>query len=326
MKKDINGPVRRRDFLKASAAVVAVPAVLEATANTASAQPRPVPGAEKLTVYQVEADNPHVWVRWGNDLLTSYRAHHTQKYPYMYPVTGPVSGLSLTTETSLPYPHHRSLLFACDRVNGGNYWQSNLAAGQILSTGPKLRKVDEMSAEILDACEWKKPGGPVVSRDERKITIRVVDERTRFLDFDIRWIAVEDITINKTNHSLFSIRAAGDISVWGGGTLINSEGQLGEKATFGKPAAWCGYHGKRKVAADVVEGIAVFDHPENPWNPSPWFTRDYGFISPTPFNFITKPWQLPAGESVRLRYRVVLHAGDHKDAALDDLHKAWVAG
>jgi len=238
---------------------------------------------------------------------------------------GPVSGLSLTTETSLPYPHHRSLLFACDHVNGGNYWQSNLAAGQILSTGPKLGVCTETSAEILDACEWGKPGETPVSRDQRKITIRIADERTRFIDFDIRWTAVEDMTVTRTNHSLFSIRSAGDISVWGGGTLINSEGQKGEKATFGQPAAWCGYHGKRKAPADVVEGIAILDHPENPWAPCPWFTRDYGFISPTPFNFIDKPWQLAAGKSVRLRYRVVLHAGDHKDAALDALHKEWAA-
>ncbi len=332
----MNHHLARRDFLKLSLAAAAAPTVAQLTASTANAQPKPVPGAEKLTVYQVEPGNPHIWVRWGNRLLTSYRAHGTQKYPYMYPVTGPVSGLSLTTETSLPYPHHRSLLFACDRVNGGNYWQGNLAAGQILSTGPSLGEVTPQSAEILDRCEWKKPGGPVVCRDERKITVAVAGPRLRLIDWEIKWIAVEDVTVTKTNHSLFSIRAAADISPWGGGVLINSEGQSGEKATFGQPAAWCGYHGRRQAVAgnaasagvsseDTVEGIAIFDHPENPWAPTRWFTRDYGFISPTPMNFLTKPWQLAAGESVTLRYRVVLHAGDHKDAGLAEIYKTWAA-
>ncbi len=162
--------------------------------------------------------------------------------------------------------------------------------------------------------------------DRRKITVTVVGPRMRWIDFELKWIAVQDVTVQKTNHSLFSIRAAGDISPWGGGTLINADGQSGEKATFGKPSAWCGYHGRRRnVPGNVVEGIAILDHPQNAWSPCPWFTRDYGFISPTPFNFIKEPWRLPAGDSVTLRYRVVLHAGDHKDADLDAIHEEWAA-
>jgi hypothetical protein len=296
-------------------------------ASAVAAQPESKPGSDQLTVYQVEPGNPQIWVRWANRVLTSYRAHPTQKYPYMYPLAGPVSGLSLTTETALPWPHHRSLLFACDRVNGGNYWQEGLAAGQILSTSLRLGKSTSESAEILDSCQWKRPNGPVVCKDERKITVTVAGPRLRLIDWQLKWTAVEDLTVTRTNHSLFALRAAEDLSVLGGGSLINSEGQSGEKATFGRPAAWCAFYGRRQnVPGNVVEGIAILDHPRNPWSPCPWFTRDYGFISPTPFNFIKEPWQLAAGKSVLLRYRVVLHAGDHKDAALDAIYKAWAAG
>jgi hypothetical protein len=320
----MHGDLPRRGFLKYSLAAAAAPMGVPRDASATDGQPRPVPGAEKLTVYQVEPGNPQIWVRWANCVLTSYRAHHSQKYPYMYPLSGPLSGLSLTSETALPWPHHRSLMFACDRVNGGNYWQEGLRLGQILSTGPRPGKLTSEAVEIFDSCEWKKPGGPVVCKDQRKITVTVAGERLRFIDWEIRWIAVEDLTVAKTNHSLFAIRAAEDISPWGGGTLINSQGQSGERATFGRPAAWCGYHGRRRtIPGGVVEGIAILDHPQNPWSPCPWFTRDYGFISPTPLNFIQQPWHLPAGKSVLLRYRVVLHAGDHKDAGLDAIHKAW---
>jgi hypothetical protein len=109
---------------------------------------------------------------------------------------------------------------------------------------------------------------------------------------------------------------------------LNSTGQSGEQATFGKAAAWCGYFGRRQGMPDhVVEGIAILDHPGNPWAPCPWFTRDYGFISPSPFNFLDKekPWRLPAGQSVTLRYRVVIHAGSPQQAGLDDIHKTWAA-
>nr|ABX10626.1 hypothetical protein 3FN_1 [uncultured planctomycete 3FN] len=315
----------RRTFLKASALTTGIGRRRpEQTASEAA--PKPVKGAEQLTAYQL---GPHIWVRWNNELLTSYRAHPTQKYPYMYPLAGPLSGKPLTTETSLPYPHHRSLLFACDRVNGANYWQGDLAAGQIVSTGPKLGTVSPASVEILDQSEWKQGAGPVVMKDERKIVVSVPTENLRTIDWTIQWTAVEDVTVVKTNHSLFAIRAARDITPWGGGTLINSNGESGEKATFGKVANWCGYHGLRQSPDGSpskdgsVEGIAVFDHPQNPWSPCPWFTRDYGFISPTPMNFLKTPWKLPAGKSVQLVYRVVLHAGTPEQAGLDDLHKAW---
>jgi hypothetical protein len=276
-----------------------------------------------LSTYQL---GPQIWVRWNNRSITCYRAHRSQKYPYLYPLAGPLSGLSLTSETSLPWPHHRSLFFGCDRVNGGNYWQEDFDKGQIVSSGPCLGAMTANSVEILDACDWQKPGGPAVMKDRRTIAITVAGERLRFIDWEIEWTAVADVAIPKTNHSLFAIRAALDLTPTGGGQLLNAEGESGEKATFGKKSAWCDFHGKREnVPGDLVEGIAVLDHPKNPWSPCPWFTRDYGFMSPTPLNYIETPWQLAAGKSVTLRYRVVLHAGGPKDAGLDAVFKEWSA-
>jgi len=323
----------RRSFVARSVAVAGAAALQQvASGNGAksrahAAPQRPPRQAEKLTAYQL---GPHIWFRWANVVLTSYRAHPTQKYPYLYPLTGPASGLSLTTETSLPYPHHRSLIFACDRVNGANYWQAGLDAGQIISDGPQLGEVTDTTAVLTDSCQWKPDPDRTVMRDRRTVTVCVPDDHLRLIDFDITWTAVEDVTIPQTNHSLFAIRAAGDIVPWGGGTLVNSKGQSGEKATFGQTAEWATFFGVRRlpdgqpVRDDLFEGIALFDHPENPWAPTPWFTRDYGFLSPTPLFFRDKPWQLKAGQSVRLRYRVVLYAGTPESVGLDKLFRQWV--
>ncbi len=309
--------LRRRDFLKCSLAATVLPLATHLHAAAA------VAGAEGLSTYQL---GPRIWVRWNNRALTCYRAHRSQKYPYMYPLAGPVTGLPLTTETSLPYPHHRSLFFGCDRVNGGNYWQEDYARGQILSAGPRLGKTTKDSVEILDQCVWQQPGKEPVMKDQRRVTVTVANEKLHFVDWEIEWSAVADVQIQKTNHSLFSLRAASDLTPNGGGTLLNAVGQSGEKATFGKPAAWCGFSGKReRIGGDIVEGIAILDHPKNPWSPCPWFTRDYGFLSPTPLNFLPQPMEWPAGKSVTLRYRVVLHAGDAHEAGLDTIHRQWAA-
>ena len=321
----------RRQFIRRSAAALAAPAAAKMFIAPAAAQ-QPAAGASQLTHYQEaqiggKVRGPHIWLRWNNAPLVSYRAHGTQKYPYFYPVSGPVSGLSLTCETGLPWPHHRSLWLGCDKLNGANYWQGGLEHGQIVSGGPRVASSSPTSAVIEDACVWAVGGKDPDMADTRRFTITVAGPRLWTLDADIEWKAVKPVTVQKTNHSLFAIRSAADIAPTGGGTLRNSEGQAGEKATYGKPARWCAIYGRRAIpGADIVEGIALFDHPQNPWDNCPWFTRDYGNISPTPFQWLDKPWQLEAGQSVRLRYRVVAFAGDPEEARLDALHAQWARG
>ncbi|MHC4113697.1 MAG: hypothetical protein ACYSUY_21725 [Planctomycetota bacterium] len=44
----------------------------------------------------------------------------------------------------------------------------------------------------------------------------------------------------------------------------------------------------------------MMTHLKNPFR-SIWFTRDYGHLSPSPFNFQDKPWTIEKGQSMRLR-------------------------
>ena len=88
-----------------------------------------------------------------------------------WPVNGPQLGQSITTETSQPYPHHHSLFFGCDRVNGGNYWQDTNERGQILSQGPKIVESSGGKVVLADECLWRQPGKEPIIRDTRRITI-----------------------------------------------------------------------------------------------------------------------------------------------------------
>lgn len=306
------GHVSRRRFLQLGAMAPADLAVPRAKAGAAA--------GVKLTAYQ---DGPQIWIRAGTQVLTCYRAHPTQKYPYFYPLAGPRTGRSLTDESGQPWPHHRSVFFGCDRVNGGNFWQGPDAAGQIVSAGLEMNQAVPNSVEVRDRCDWRVPGREPILTDDRRFTITIVSRDCWHLDARLVLTARRPIQVEKTNHSLFAVRAASDLTPGGGGHLVNSEGRVGEKGTFGVAAGWCDFSGRR---GDTHEGIALFDHPKNPWAPCRWFTRDYGFMSPTPFNWLDKEgWQLPAGKSVTLRYRVVLHAGDAAAAGLAGAHKDWAA-
>lgn len=256
---------------------------------------------------EAEMEGKQVVVTVAGKPFTAYKFEDSQKYPYFFPVNGPVSGQSVTTETSEPYPHHHSLFFGCDRVNGANYWQESNERGQIVSQGPQLSVASGERVEFSDDCLWRVPGQEPVMRDRRSIRISAPNENLRLLDFEIVLEPLTDITIEKTNHSLFSARMAPELSVAQGGTLVNAEGKKGEKETFGVASAWCDFYGTR---GGVVEGLAILQHPENRWYPAPWFTRDYGFFSPTPMFWLEgDKLELKKGESVSLKYRVVVHAG-----------------
>ncbi len=282
---------------------------------------KPVPEAMDLTAY---LKDEQVQLRWNNNPLTAYRATLAQKYPYFYPLNGLASGTSLTTESALPYPHHRGLWLGCEPLNGGNYWGDNGSeSGQVRSRLLDLGEKTKNSVEILNNCNWVRKDAPSPWSDERKFTITILNENVWVIDAEIMLKANEDIEIKKAKHSFFAIRAASDISPAYGGFLTNSEGGKGAEETLGQEARWCGYHGERAGRPDVVEGITVMTHPDNPWK-STWLTRDYGHLSPSPFYFIEKPWQLGKGKSINLKYRVVLHVGSPNEADMEGVYNQWL--
>jgi len=275
----------------------------------------------KKRVLTAETQDEMIIVRIDEAMFICYRFGAGQKYPYFYPVNGPLSGLPLTTESSLPYPHHRSLWFGWDRVNGGNYWQEGNERGQIVSRRAKVTVNGPDRIQILDECDWRQPGQPPIITDRREIAITAPSDAARIIDFAIRMTALTDIAFEKTNHSLFSARMTPALSVASGGVLVNAEGKSGEKETAGRPSSWMDYYGTR---FGLTEGLAIFDAPGNPWYPSRWFTRDYGFFSPTNLNWIDdKGLRLKTGESFVFRYRVVVHAGSAAQADLAGEFSRW---
>jgi hypothetical protein len=297
--------------MKVRTALSALVVGLIATAAlAASVPPAGIKVEAKIAKKQVE-------VTVGGQLFTCYKFDSSQKYPYFWPVNGPASGQSITTETSEPYPHHHSLFFGCDRVNGGNYWQESNERGQILSQGPKIVTASGEKVVFTDEGLWKQPGKEPVIRDRRRIVITAPSETLRLIDFQITMEPLTDIKILKTNHSLFSARVVPELAVTAGGTLVNAEGKTAEKGTFGIASPWCDYWGTR---AGVTEGIAILQHPSNRWYPAQWFTRDYGFFSPTPMNWLEgDKLEIPKGQKLTLCYRVVVHTGDTQKAGIPAL-------
>lgn len=108
-----------------------------------------------------------------------------------------------------------------------------------------------------------------------------------------------------------------------GGRILDSAGRRNEKGIWGKQAAWCDYSGPME---GVFAGVTVMPDPDN-FRPCWWHTRDYGFMAANPFGRAafragsTSKVPVKAGQSFRLAYGILLHAGPSENDV--DLQAAY---
>jgi len=107
-----------------------------------------------------------------------------------------------------------------------------------------------------------------------------------------------------------SVRMAKGTRGW---AALDSEGRKG-KAIHGKAARWVDCSGPGG-------GLAVLDHPTNMRHPSPWY-YNAGMPYFSPAVLFNAPFTLPAGKSLSLRYRLLVHAGP---ADAKRIEKQWQA-
>ena len=314
--------MKRRNFLKSSLLTVGT---LGLGRQVFADKPVPQfgdPLDDHLTSYIYDSEYSAVWIRWKSAVLTCYRSEMLQKYPYFYPLRAPKSGLSLTMETGQPWPHHRSVFFALDRVNGANYWQNNPDKDRIISKKIELGECTEKSAEILNECLWTPFEGDPVIADKRRFVINVIDDETYTLDSYIEMTALTEVVCRSTGHGFFGVRTEHDLSVDGGGVLLNSEGQQTQANTLNKFARWITAYGKRYGRDDgLVEGVAIMSPPYKraPFDRNVWFTRDYGNFSPMPFYSFERDetFVMPKDDVLRLAYRIVAFTGTPTNSFLN---------
>ncbi len=279
--------------------------------------------AEHITVYNPDFADRNLWIRKDNQNLATYRTGSNQKYPYLYPMAGPISMVTVLTESSQPWPHHRGCFLGEDRVNGGNYWQQGTKDGQILSQGVKVESSQPTKIVWTDSGIWKKPEADPIISDTRKYTLDWRCDDYYILDLEYSRTTLTDVTCDKTNHGFFGVRVSQDLCPDGGGNLINDQGGLNQGASEKKPNKWLAYYGKRHFNPAIVEGVSVFCAPAAMWKDwgvegdCPWLARDYGNISPLPYYLSGA--KFPKDTTMKMNFRAVFFAGTAADVDLNGL-------
>lgn len=266
--------------------------------------------------------------------------HHGEgdRVPFLWPVLGP-GGVEVTrafpmekgrSGESADHPHHTSLWFAHGDVSGHDFWHDRDGA-RIAPAGEVEVVEEDGAARVTSRHRWITGEGVELLEEARTMTFLDL-EAGRAIDLDLRLTALQDVTFGDTKEGTFALRLhpalrpKGDVAR---GTAMNSEG---DGAIWGKRARWVDYWGPVPHAGeDHVLGVAILDHPENLRHPTWWHARDYGLVGANPFgihDFERKPkgtgdHALAKGETLRLRYRVLLHDGPGSASAIEGHWREW---
>ena len=273
-----------------------------------------------------------VKVEIGGKPFTEYRfAAGDDKFffrPFAYPVLAS-DGQAVTSDqiatNPKEHPHHRSLWVAHGMVNGVDHWSHKDGATQ-----RHIRFARIEGDTLVEELEWsgKKPADPALLKETRTLRFAQDADGARTIDLTIVLTpAGGAVTLADTKEAgLAAVRVHPEIGTDKGpkATLTNSAGGKGEKAIWGKPAAWCDASG---TIGQKVYGIAILDHPDNPRHPTTWHTREYGLHAANIFglhDFDKKAnaehagdLTLEPGKTTTFKYRIVIHTGDATSAALD---------
>jgi hypothetical protein len=277
--------------------------------------PQPVGSGVEMTT-----QGSRIEVRVDGKLVTEYIPDDGPK-PYYFPLVGP-SGATMTRAFPIKkvegekfdHPHHRSLWFTHGSVNKVDFWSEAPGHGRIVETSRPTVIGGLAMGLIRTTDDWLAPDGKKVCEDERVLRI-YVSPKERMLDFDFTLKATEGaVTFGDTKEGMFGLRVATsmDVTSKGGGRIVNAEG-VEDKAAWGKPSPWVDYSGP--INGKTV-GISILNHSSSFRYPTTWHVRDYGLFAANPFGWhdfgqkTSGEFVLPKGESIRFRYRVILHDGE----------------
>jgi hypothetical protein len=271
---------------------------------------------------EIIEENGQLVIRIGGQEYTRYQFGAPRWKPYLFPLRA-ANGLSLLANEPTDHRHHHGFWVGHGRVDDVDCWLERHNSGKILHKKFDSINPGAEAGGFTEACDWVAPDGSVVLTDTRAFTFYDAPSEARMFDFELvlRAPGPQPVTLWPTNEAgLPHIRMAEGLTVRTGGTITNAEGKTNERETYRQRSPWLDCSGR---LGRLSCGLAVFDYPGNPDYPTPWFTRDYGPISPNYGFFQEDPIVLAPRKTLRLRYRVYTHSGDVTEGRVQEAWEAY---
>jgi hypothetical protein len=258
----------------------------------------------------------------GDQTVWKFNFNADESKPSFHPVALP-DGPVLTWYRPPDHRWHRGLWFSWKYINGLNYWEEDprtgVSQGRTEWTEPRIESAGDFSARLSMDLSYRPPDGPPVLTERRTVRISPPDADGAYhLDWDMTFQAgAVDALLDRTplpdepNGQVFggyaglSVRFVRELDQRQ--AVTTEEVAQFRQARFRGKAPAVDYSG---VIDGRPVGIAIVDHPANLNAPSPWYVINdtvMHYFSPAVICYA--PYTLPAGQSFRLRYRVIVHPG-----------------
>ena len=257
--------------------------------------------------------------------------------PFFHPLWTPHSPEPVTLFAPSDHPWHRGLWWSWKYINNVNFWdphekpESHYGYGESIVVAHNIEK-EGHSAAISQQLELHETGtSRIIARETRRMVLHPCldgapdDEyfSAWAIDFDLSWQGEDELTFSTTQWPEKSWGGYGGLcfrparALGADESLINSEGATNKASFHGQSARWAAYLGccdnddTARPWKSRRYGAAIFDHPSNPRHPQAFYTHllcedDQFFSVMKVAPLMHESLVLPAGESLRLRYRVAL--------------------
>ena len=275
----------------------------------------------------------------GGKVLWQYNYGKTEPKPHFHPLCLP-DGTVLTWLRPGDHIWHLAGWFSWKYVNGVLYWETDRkgkAPGRTEIVRAKVATAKDFSATIELDLSYHPWGKPAVLTEKRVVRVGAPGADGDYrIDWTGSWTAgAADVVLDRTpipgqkggaghgGYAGLSLRMASHTRGW---TFLDSQGrshprQDGKPARImhGQAAKWLDYSGPTKGGS--AGGVAILDHPKNLRHPAKWYANA-GMPYFSPAVIFDAPHTLPAGKSLTLRYRIVVHTGRGRK---DSLERMWQA-
>jgi hypothetical protein len=250
------------------------------------------------------------------------------------------------------HPHHVGVWLNHGNVNGYDFWNSSNAVdrtknkyGDIIHTGISSTKSGKGKAELTVSADWISQDGATFLKEKTTYIFRAMGDE-RIIDRITTLIAQEDVTFEDSKEGVFGMRMARELEIPSKklevftdangiatkvaslnnegvtGNYLNKEGVTGDDV-WGKRSPWCELQGD--IKGEKIS-VAIVDHPSNIGYPAYWHARGYGLFAVNPLGdkeFTsgkkTLNHKLKKGESMTLRYRIIVASHDLQNSEIDGL-------
>ena len=271
--------------------------------------------------------------------------------PYFHPLRT-LGGGAVTGNRPSDHRWHKGLAMTASHLSGQNFWGGGTyvqgAPGGGYLDLPNVGRLEHKSFEqigdgqsgegpigngpsgglagFIEHVDWIAPGDELWIRERRTVAVRDVDpaDGSWVLEFGTELHNVRGDSLDFGSPTVFGRELAGYCGffwrgprAFTGGAVRTSEGREGQPAAMGHTSPWLAFSGEFD-ARDGFATLLFVPDPANPGGDPIWFVRSEPFAAVNPSLAFFESLELPAGETLRLRYRLVIADGEWDHTRIEE--------